>query len=176
MTIFAVVGPSGAGKDTLIAGAQAARPGLQVLRRVITRPETAGGEDFEGVTPAEFVIRAARGDFALHWQAHGLCYGVPHAPGAGITLFNCSRRMLGQAAQAFVGLQVIHVTASAPVLAQRLAGRGRENAGDIASRLARQAPLDTDLRVLTVHNDACPAEGIRGFLVALDQGASWPRA
>ena len=52
--IFAVVGPSGAGKDTLIAGALRARPDLHLVRRVITRPTEAGGEAFEGVTGAEF--------------------------------------------------------------------------------------------------------------------------
>lgn len=170
MTIFAVVGPSGAGKDTLIAGALAARPDLQVLRRVITRPESAGGEPFEGVTTAEFAKRATRGDFALSWNAHGLSYGVPHPIGAGVTLFNGSRRMLGQAAQVFAGLQVIHVTASPEVLADRLAARGREGAQDIAARLSREAPLDPALPVLTVINDGTPAEGIRDFLAALDQG------
>ena len=39
--LFAIVGPSGAGKDTLIQGALAARPGLSVVRRVITRPTSA---------------------------------------------------------------------------------------------------------------------------------------
>lgn len=39
--LFAVVGPSGAGKDTLIAAALAARPDLAIVRRVITRPVEA---------------------------------------------------------------------------------------------------------------------------------------
>ena len=65
--LFAVVGPSGAGKDTLMAAARAARPGLVLVRRVITRPESAGGEDFEGVGETEFALRLAAGDFALHW-------------------------------------------------------------------------------------------------------------
>ena len=74
--LFALVGPSGAGKDTLLAAASAARPDLVIVQRVITRPESAGGEPFEGVTPAEFARRNAAGLFALHWQAHGLwCSG-----------------------------------------------------------------------------------------------------
>ncbi|MBK4216902.1 phosphonate metabolism protein/1,5-bisphosphokinase (PRPP-forming) PhnN [Paracoccus caeni] len=170
MSVFAVVGPSGAGKDTLIAGAAQARPDLRVLRRVITRPESAGGEPFEGVTEAEFARRHAAGEFALTWLAHGLHYGVPHAPDDGVTLFNGSRRMLEQAATAFPGLRVILVTASAPVLAARLADRGREDAKDIAARLTRSAPLPGGLPVITVRNDGSVAEGVAAFLAALDQG------
>ncbi len=94
--IFAVVGPSGAGKDTLIAGALARRPDLRLVRRVITRPAAAGGEDFDGVTEAEFTARLKRGDFALHWQAHGLRYGIPadQVTGPGTVVFNGSRAAL----------------------------------------------------------------------------------
>jgi len=168
MSVFAIVGPSGAGKDTLIAAALAARPDIIALRRCITRPEAAGGEPFEGITEVEFLRREAAGDFALSWRAHGLSYGVPPAPTGGITLFNCSRRMLEQAALAFPGLRVIEVTASAPVLAQRLASRGRETAEDIAARLARRAPLPAGLPVTTIINDGTIAQGVAAFLAALD--------
>lgn len=140
--IFAICGPSGAGKDTLIAAALAARPDLHVVRRAITRPTEAGGEDFEGIDQPEFDARRSAGAFALHWQAHGLCYGIPasaqDARAAGHTvLFNGSRRMLAQAAQVFPGLHVILITAPTDVLARRLAARGRESEADIAARLAR---------------------------------------
>ena len=75
--VFAIVGPSGAGKDTLIAAARQARPDLHIVRRVITRPEEPGGEPYEGVTPEEFARRKADGRFVLDWQAHGLHYGIP---------------------------------------------------------------------------------------------------
>ncbi len=77
--IFAIFGPLGAGTDTLIAGVMAARPDRRLARRVITRPSDAGGEDFEGVTEAEFATRKAAGEFAVGWQAHGLHYGFPRA-------------------------------------------------------------------------------------------------
>lgn len=168
--LFAVVGPSGAGKDTLMAMACAALPGVRAVRRVITRPASAGGEVFEGVTEAEFAERQAAGEFALHWQAHGLRYGLPVAAlqGPGTVLFNASRGVLAEAAGRFPDLAVIRVTAPPEVLAMRLAGRGRETAGDQELRLARaDFPLPAGLDVRDVVNDATPDLAFRRFVIAL---------
>lgn len=168
--IFAVVGPSGAGKDTLLAGALAARPDLRLVRRVITRPTEAGGEAFEGIGEAEFTARKLRGEFALDWQAHGLSYGIPRAQvdGPGDVVFNGSRAALPRAAQVFPGLRVIVITAPDAVLAERLSARGRENAADIGARLARAGfTLPDGIAAATVVNDGTPAEGVARLLAAL---------
>lgn len=168
--IFAVVGPSGAGKDTLIRGALAERPDLRLIRRVITRPTGAGGEDFEGVTPADFAARLAHGDFALTWQAHGLSYGIPsdQITGPGDVLFNGSRAALPLAAQVFRSLRVILVTAPDIVLAARLAARGRETADDIRARLSRAAfQMPNGVVFQTVVNDSSPEIGTARLLAAL---------
>ncbi|NJM82160.1 MAG: phosphonate metabolism protein/1,5-bisphosphokinase (PRPP-forming) PhnN [Tabrizicola sp.] len=168
--IFAIVGPSGAGKDTLIRGALAGRPDLRLIRRVITRPAEAGGEDFEGVSIEEFRLRRDRGEFALHWQAHGLCYGIPKAQvaGAGDVIFNGSRAALPDAIAAFAGLRIILVTAPDPVLAARLASRGRETEAEITARLARAAfTLPEGISVATVVNDGTPEAGVARLLAAL---------
>lgn len=168
--IFAVVGPSGAGKDTLIAAAQARRPDLRLVRRVITRPSEAGGEDFDGVTEAEFQARLKAGAFALHWQAHGLYYGIPadQVAGPGPVLFNGSRAALAAARAAFPALGVILVTAPPEVLAARLSRRGREGAGDILARLGRAAfALPEGIAASVVVNDGTVAEGVERLLAAL---------
>lgn len=168
--IFAIVGPSGAGKDTLIAAALARRPDLRLVRRVITRPTEAGGEDFEGVTMAEFAARLEAGAFALHWQAHGLHYGIPgdQLAGPGVVLFNGSRAALPAAAAAFPDLRVVVITAPTELLSSRLAARGREMAGDIQSRLDRAAfLLPEGIRAAEVMNDGSVAEGANRLLVAL---------
>ncbi|MCX7646628.1 MAG: phosphonate metabolism protein/1,5-bisphosphokinase (PRPP-forming) PhnN [Rhodobacteraceae bacterium] len=168
--IFAVVGPSGAGKDTLIRGAIAARPDLRLVRRVITRPAEAGGEDFEGVSVPEFALRRDRGDFALWWEAHGLSYGIPRAQveGPGDVIFNGSRAALREAVRVIPKLRVILVTAPDAVLAARLAARGRESAADIRARLARAAfTLPEGIVAETVVNDGSEAAGIARLLAAL---------
>ncbi|KPQ06113.1 MAG: ribose 1,5-bisphosphokinase PhnN [Rhodobacteraceae bacterium HLUCCA12] len=170
--LFAVVGPSGVGKDTLLAGLCGA-DGPHWVRRVITRPETAGGEPFEGVSDAEFTRREALGQFALVWRAHGLAYGIPHDELAPLrqgrdVVFNGSRAALAAATAAFPDLRVIHVTARPEVLARRLHGRGRETLDEIAARLARDAGgIPAGLPVIEIANDATPREGIARLRAAL---------
>ena len=172
--IFTIVGPSGAGKDTLIAGARRLRPDLRFVRRVITKPPGTGGEDFESVTPEEFARRKAAGDFALDWRAYGVDYGIPRAQVQGTpgdVVFNGGRTALPQALLAFPGLRVILVTAPPELLAARLAARGREPAPEIAQRLTRAGHgLPPGLEPVTVMNDSTPQEGARRLLAALDQG------
>ncbi len=171
--LFALVGPSGAGKDTLLAAASAVRPDLVIVRRVITRPESAGGEPFEGVTPIEFARRSAAGLFALQWQAHGLCYGVPVSIHADLdagrdVIFNGSRGMLAEACQQFPNLRVILVTAPVPILAARLAARGRETAQDITERLERAGfALPEGLDISQIDNGGALKDAVAMFLEAL---------
>ncbi len=167
-----VVGPSGAGKDTMLEAARAALPGIRFVRRVITRPAEAGGEDHEAVSEAAF----ARRDFALQWQAHGLRYGIPadiaDDLAAGRTVVaNVSRGVIADAAARFP-VHVIEVTAPPAVLAARLAARGRESGADVAARLARTVPLPDGVRVSQVVNDGTMAEGVARFLGALTQAAA----
>lgn len=177
--LFVVLGPSGAGKDTLLAGVCGAG-GPHWVRRVITRPQALGGEPYEGVTEAEFAARAARGEFALSWRAHGLSYGIParelraRAQGRDV-VFNGSRGALDQALALFPDLIVVQVTAPPEILAQRLQARGREDAQDIASRLARDvAPWPEGVPVREVINDTDHRTGIarlRAVLQDPDRGA-----
>ncbi|MDB5665727.1 phosphonate metabolism protein/1,5-bisphosphokinase (PRPP-forming) PhnN [Cypionkella sp.] len=171
--LFLVVGASGVGKDTLLAGAKAADPTLHWARRVITRPSTDAGEPFEGVTPPEFQQRLAADEFALHWQAHGLSYGVPKREVAslsegGTVLVNGSRGALTAALTAFPDLTVIRISAPSDVLAERLAARGRETRAEITARLDRASyELPEGTRVVDIRNTGTPAQGVAQLLQAL---------
>ncbi len=167
-----VVGPSGAGKDTLLEAARQALandPRFRFARRVITRPANAGGEAHEAVSEEEF----ARRDFALRWQAHGLHYGIPREEleGASVIVANVSRTIIAEAAQRFP-LRVIEVTAPADVLASRLASRRREDAADVAARLSRNIAIPAEVAVETVMNDGSLEEGTARFLAALTRAAA----
>lgn len=175
--LFVIVGPSGAGKDTLLAGASAADPALHWARRVITRPESAGGEPFEGVTPEAFEARLRAGGFALHWRAHGLAYGVPPGELAPLdqgrdVLLNGSRAALPGAQAACPGLIVIRVTAPPAMLAERLAARGRETRAQIEARQRRPDLAAPDgVPVIDIRNDATPQAGVERLLAALRAAA-----
>ncbi len=63
---------------------------------------------------------------------------------------------------------VLNITAPVPVLAQRLAARGRESAADIAARLRREAPLTAErAEIITIMNDRSVAEAAQELLAAL---------
>jgi len=172
--VIAVVGPSGVGKDSVMAALAAADPGLKIMRRVITRQHDAGGEEFSPVSPAEFDRIATAGGFALSWEAHGLKYGIPCTldelrRGARGVLVNLSRGVLVEAQRRFAPLIVLSLSASRAVLADRLNTRGRESGSDRADRLARaDFPLPGGLhRVHHIDNSAALDQTVQAALAAL---------
>jgi phosphonate metabolism protein PhnN/1,5-bisphosphokinase (PRPP-forming) len=167
-----VVGPSGAGKDTLLAAARQALADdhrFRFVRRVITRASDAGGEAHEAVTDTDFAAR----DFVLQWQAHGLRYGIPNEAitGGMIAVANVSRSVIAEAAQRFA-VRVIEITAPPDMLAARLMSRGREAEADVATRLARSVSVPNHVSVDTVMNDGSLEDGVARFVAALNRAAS----
>ena len=184
-TLVLVVGPSGAGKDSLIAGARvalAADRHVMFPRRCITRAADAGGEDHIALTREAFAQRRAESGFLLEWTAHGLDYGIP----AGLTMalddgrmvvVNGSRTVLGEARARYRPLVVIEVTAPPEILAARLAARGRETPADVAARLSRAvaaypSPPDT----VTLCNDGALEPAVARFVGLLRAAQAYAAA
>jgi ribose 1,5-bisphosphokinase len=160
-----VVGPSGAGKDTLIGLARAALADdgdVVFPRRLVTR-EASVSEDNEYAAPEAFQRALSRGDLAVHWEAHGHCYGLPRSIvddiRAGRTVVaNVSRTVVEAMRRAFDDVTVVSITAPPEVLAERLAARARPSDGQLADRLYRAvdaaAPDVTIVNVGSVESHA----------------------
>lgn len=171
--LIAVVGPSGVGKDSVMAGMIAARPEMRLVRRTITRAPGLGGEDYSAVTQDDFDAAAQQGAFCVYWSAHGLSYGIPADVLTDVKdgkdcLANFSRGALLQGAEAFSKMIVLNITASPATLAKRLAVRGRETEAEIAARLAQaDKALPAGLDAVTITNDGALEDTINKALTAL---------
>ena len=163
-----VVGPSGAGKDTLIRLARwelAHEPRYVFQRRLVTRPPSQD-EDNDMIDAAAFSRGQAENRFTLSWRAHGLGYAVPaeagHLAESGhVVVCNVSRRIVGEARARCARVSVVEVTAPPDVLARRLAARSRAEDGDLSARLTRAAPVAADLTIL---NTGAPEQAAARFI------------
>jgi phosphonate metabolism protein PhnN/1,5-bisphosphokinase (PRPP-forming) len=171
-----VVGPSGAGKDTLIGAAREALAGdnhYVFPRRVVTRAALAALEDHDTLDRDEFKKQKSRGAFALDWDAHGLSYALPASIDAAmvaqrVVVANVSRSVIARAVEKYDNCHVLMITARPEVLAERLAARGRETVADIEARLKREgAALPTGVTPVMIDNSGTLAEGVGRFVKAL---------
>jgi ribose 1,5-bisphosphokinase len=154
-----VVGPSGAGKDTLIAIARdmvGAHDRVSFPRRIVTRAASEA-EDHDTMTDEEFDTAVQRGGFAFWWPAHGLRYGLASAITDDIrhgttVVCNVSRTVVSQLRARYARCTVVHVDAPRELRAARIASRNRGTDGATADRLDRHVGggLFADLVIMNV--------------------------
>ena len=171
MRLIYIIGPSGAGKDSLLNGLRqnmagmAIPPPLYFAQRTITRNHHQTNEDHEAVNEAQFELLLQSHAFALNWVANGLNYGVRHTELAPMTkgtwvMVNGSRAYLDEAKRRFQGLTVLHITAPTEVLRARLLARGRENELAIEARLSRAQNFVPEPNDICVSNGGTLAESM----------------
>ncbi|MDD1013112.1 phosphonate metabolism protein/1,5-bisphosphokinase (PRPP-forming) PhnN [Pseudomonas rubra] len=174
-----LMGPSGAGKDSLLDAARSALQcqHVEIARRVITRSAEAKGEDALAVSPEQFEQMSAGGAFALQWRANGLAYGIPAQIDAWLAegrtvVVNGSRAHLPLARERYPQLLPVLLSVAPQVLRQRLLSRGRESQEDIERRLERAQQVqvaDCDVQVLD--NSTSLSAAVQGLLALLrEQG------
>ena len=174
---FCIVGPSGAGKDSLIDAARELLPpdAFVFARRTITREAGKPGEIYDSCTEAAFEEKKQRGEFLVTWQAHGLSYGLPAtlalAQAAGKHIIANGSRSVAHTLKSLVpNLIFIEITAPIDILAMRILQRGRETEEEIRRRLLRKAdPLPDDVPVYTVQNDQALEIAVERFMTVIRQ-------
>lgn len=169
-----VVGPSGAGKDTLLQLARqelATCPQFVFPRRLVTRSSSVW-EEHDSIDHAAFEQGVIDGAFTLAWRAHGHGYAIPgsclgDAADGRIIISNVSRTVVENARERLPNVSVVEITAPRETLASRLAGRGRDDDADLGARLERSREIPPLAVDLTIINDRTPQDGARllvGFL------------
>ena len=174
-----VVGPSGAGKDTLLGVARVACADDRTVvfpRRVITR-EASASEDNDEVSIGTFQEALARGEYAMHWEAHGHCYALSRAMEDEIrsgrtVVANVSRTVIGAARRAYADVVVVLITAPPNVLAERIAMRARSSDGMAENRLRRTVEDASAVPDVTIVNTGS-AEYHARQLVRVIKGGKW---
>ena len=180
-TLFYLMGASGSGKDTLlVATLQRLQQQPQyrslvprLVQRTITRPADAGGEEHQAVDTARFNQLREAGKFCMHWQAHGLDYGIPvdiidwMANGENV-LVNGSRAYLDEARQVVPGLVPVLIEVSEDTLKSRLQNRQRETDDAISARLARRVDLGDEhsignAGIVVINNEQALDESVKQF-------------
>ena len=146
-----MVGPSGVGKDSLLAWLshrpqQNFATPLHIARRSITRPKDGGTENHEALTEQAFSTLEAAGGFAMCWDANGLRYGIRRSELAALdqghwVVVNGSRAYVPTLRRDWPGASVLHIQAPADVVRARLQARGREAGAALEARIQRSQAL-----------------------------------
>lgn len=179
------MGPSGVGKDSLLAWLKNQLPlndtSLYWARRSITRAVTKEGEQHESLDMATFTALLKDGAFAMHWHANGLAYGIRHQELEPLkrnrwVLMNGSRTHWPEVRQHFEPCYGVLITASPAVLRQRLMRRNRETPSDIETRLARLAGHADSSAHCTIQNNTTLEAAGKSLLTQLQRLEGWPYA
>ena len=157
-TLFLMVGPSGAGKDSLIRAAAETLDGDSsyiIAERTITRPADSYREDHEPVSVGEFRRRVERDKFMLSWTVYDTHYGIPKSYEDDLVdgrhvIANVSRTVVGPGVTNFAPSRVIQITAPRKILEARL--RARTDPATAAARLARAVVLPEGIPVTHLLN------------------------
>ncbi|WP_114241675.1 phosphonate metabolism protein/1,5-bisphosphokinase (PRPP-forming) PhnN [Dyella sp. C9] len=172
--LYYVMGPWGAGKDSVIEWARVNGPSYDVVyaHRYVTRSPQPISGDHVTLTPVEFDLRERRGLFALTWQAHGLRCGlgkeIEHWVRQGVdVLVNGSRGALPHAQARFNDMVPVLITASRESIVHRMQARGRETAEQIDQRLARHDSYVVPEKTLTIVNEGSLPEAGMALLKAI---------
>lgn len=162
-----VMGPSGAGKDTLLAYARPRVDPAQIVfaHRYITRAIDSA-ENHVALTREEFAARREAGLFAHYWESHGFMYAIGAEVDVwrtrGLTVVVSGARAAWLVARTrYPDTVGVLIDAPASLREKRLSMRGREDEAAIRERLNREVPVQT-VQGTVYLLDNCDAVAIAG--------------
>ena len=157
----AVVGPSGAGSDTVIGYAWPSSP----TRR--GRSSSAASSPVRAMRRARITTRwltrplSSRADGALPFRGRRMAATASRPMSTGRSMGASpwpTYRAPSSRRAALANLAIVEITASPDVLAERLAMRGRESRGEVLARLARSANVTLTGAGVTSIDNSGPRE------------------
>ncbi|MBC8210616.1 MAG: ribose 1,5-bisphosphokinase [Gammaproteobacteria bacterium] len=176
--LYFLVGPSGAGKDTLLRELkknQYAETQPLVAHRYITRDPREGDENHVELCPFDFNRRLEAGLFLFNWESHGYQYAIGREVKKWVksghnVIINGSREYFPVAREILPALVPIWISVSEQILRQRLISRGRETAEQIEQRILRNRQLESlrPKHCVLINNDQS-IEDCVGQIIALTE-------
>ena len=162
--LFYLIGGSGAGKDSLIDYLQKHLPEnlpVEFVRRYITRPSSAGGENHIALTEEEFLQYKDKGHFVMDWFSHNTHYGISTEINLSLSInfsvvMNGSRAYLSEAASIYPSIIPVVISVDPLILSERLFSRGRESFDEIQKRIAQAVKLENTVQhpnLVTIDNN-----------------------
>jgi ribose 1,5-bisphosphokinase len=148
--LYYLVGPSGAGKDSLLRQLKKKQYFSHqplVGHRYITRPVRENDENHIELSSFDFLRRQQGGHFLFDWESHGHQYAIGREvqewqhSGRDV-IVNGSRAYLHKAREIYPPLVPVWMKVSDDVLRTRLVQRGRENSNEIEYRILRNRELN----------------------------------
>ncbi len=149
---FYIMGPSGAGKDTVIqAIGQHFQTQMVIPPRYITRKNMAGEmEQHNVLSPTVFQEMQTKDCFSLSWEANGSHYAydkqwLNDIASGKLVLLNGSRAYWPIAKEKFAGILLpIQLSLDIETQRARLENRARESQHEIDARILRSQQLSDD--------------------------------
>jgi len=159
-----IIGGSGAGKDSLIDYIRKYIPEnspIEFVRRYITRPSNAGGENHYSLTEDEFLQHKNNEHFVMDWFSHNTYYGIGTEINGWLSknisvVMNGSRAYLGEATKKYPDIVPVLISVDPSVLSERLFSRGRESYDEIKKRIIQAVTLESSVQhpnLITIENN-----------------------
>lgn len=174
MKAILIVGPSGAGKDTLLRAAKhhfAQVETLGFVKRYVTRPPDNNEDNFY-LDTAAFSILEQSSFFISSWHAHGNYYGIPRHQllsenDKKTSIASISRSAVTDFERDGIKPVTITITASSDVLEQRLVARGREGLEKVQKRMQRSSQIQCIARNNIVFDNSAKLDHSKKKFIAL---------